>query len=156
MNITLQQLRDIDSELVVEGNEVWLHSQAEYISWWNVMLSEEEWEEDKEAFYESPDTYMYDCGNNDNAGVINSEHFPELVDTNLEEWEARDNTPESGVCLDVWNVTSSLYPVIVKFPTDTIVEDTEYEVEYRCEQTSKEFEDIESYDTEYKVYHSNC
>jgi hypothetical protein len=154
MNITLKQLREIDNELVIEGNEVHLHEKVEYISWWNITLSENEWEEDKEEFYEWRESYMESCSTNDNAGVIYASNFPELVDTKLEEWEAIDNTPESGVVIDMWNVISSLFPVIVKFPCDVINEDEEYEVEYWCEQTSKEFEDIESGDYTYKVWNS--
>ena len=154
MNITLKQLREIDDELVIDGNKVYMHEKVEYINWFNITLSEEEWEEDKEEFYDWSESYMQSNSNNDNAGVIYSTNFPELVDTNLEEWEAIDNTPESGVVVDMWNVTSSLFPVIVEFPTDTIAEDTEYEVEYWCEQTTKDFEDIESGDYTCKVWNS--
>ena len=151
MNITLAQLRAIDSELVVEGNKVYLHDKVEYISSISNILKSEEWAEWEEEFTDAPHFHKFDLGDDENVGVIYSENFPKLVDTTLEEYESLDNTPQSGVFVEVYRVWSSLFPVVVEFPTDSIVEDTEYEVEYCCEDSIKTFEDIEGGDNTLRV-----
>ena len=152
MKVSLNTLREWDSELVIVGNQVHMHDKGEWICVSDAQFSDDEWNEHKDEFYDSPHTFQ--LGDDDNGGNIHSEHFPEVVDTTMEKFENHDFTPESGVYLNCWRVFSSLLPIVVEFPTDIIDDNTEYDVEYWIEEVEKQYVDIESYDYQYKVWPS--
>ena len=148
MNITLKQLKSIDDELVIEGNMVYLHENVEWICYSDSYFTTEEWEAERQEFEDCPHTFY--LGDDENGGVITAAHFPEFVDYTMEEFEQSITAPESGVYVICYRVISSLFPVVMEFPTDNIDEDEVYDV-FMNSNNDGNYEDIESYDYVYKV-----
>ena len=149
MNITLKQLREIDNELVVDGNMVYLQDKVEYINYKFGYFSEDVNRENVRDFYFD----NMDAFDNDNGGIIYSENFQGVVDEDLPTWEnamANSNTTDDKLVV-VYNIAASMFPIVVEFPSDVINEDEVYEVDYWCEEGVKTFDDYEYYEDEYIV-----
>lgn len=149
MKTTLQQLKAIDENLIIEGNMVYLQDKAEFINY-KFGYFEDNVNEDNacEFYFDNMDRF-----DSDNGGIIHSEHFEGVVDENLNNWEEmmrKSNNTDKKLVV-VWNVATTLMPVVVMFPTDVIEEGVEYEVEYKVDNEVGEWEDIEYSDDNWFV-----
>ena len=148
MKTTLEQLRSIDNELIIDGNCVMLHDKVEYINYKFGYFTDDVNDENVRGFYfDNMDEFE-----NDNGGVIYSENFPNIVEEDEQEWVKmmkQSNTTDDKLVVS-YNIASSLFPIMVTFPTDVIEEGVEYEVEYEVDHGG-DWEDIEYFEDEYFV-----
>ena len=126
MKTTLEQLRTIDNELIIDGNCVMLHDKVEYINHKFGYFTDDVNDENVGDFYFD---HMHEF-ENDNGGITYSENFPNIVNQDEQEWVKmmkQSNTTDDKLVVS-YNIASSLFPVMVTFPTDVIEEGVEYEV----------------------------